>query len=250
MKLQKKKDFLARHLDLLSEAALANYAESFSIEYTHNSTAIEGNTLSLMETKLLLDDRLSVGGKQLREIYEVVNHNKAFQYIEDCIAKGAPMDEKTVKDIHAILMENIMQGGIYRSVDVYISGAQHTPPSPNEMYRQIKQFYMDLSAKSGIDPIELAAWAHAEFVKIHPFVDGNGRTARLIMNYQLMQGGYLPISIAKENRMNYFDCLEQYALQGDLKPFGELIAELEEARLDSYIKAIEQTSGLMFEPEK
>lgn len=250
MNLQKKKDFLAKYRDLLSEAALTNYAESFSIEYTHNSTAIEGNTLSLMETKLLLDDRLSVGGKQLREIYEVVNHNKAFNYIEACIAKGDPLDEKTVKDIHAVLMENIMQGGIYRSVDVYISGAQHTPPSPNEMYRQIKQFYMDLSVKSGIEPIELAAWTHAEFVRIHPFVDGNGRTARLIMNYQLMRGGYLPISIAKEDRMKYFDCLEQYALHGNLKPFEGLVAELEETRLDSYIKAIEQTSGIMFEPEK
>lgn len=247
MNLQKKKDFLAQHRDLLPEAALTNYAESFSIEYTHNSTAIEGNTLSLMETKLLLDDRLSVGGKQLREIYEVVNHNKAFKYIGECIAKGAPLDERTVKDIHAILMDNIIQGGIYRNVDVYISGAQHTPPSPNEMYRQIKQFYMDLSEKSGTEPIELAAWTHAEFVKIHPFVDGNGRTARLIMNYQLMLGGYLPVSIAKEDRLKYFDCLEQYALQGDLRPFAELIAELEEVRLDNYIKAIEQTSGLMFE---
>ncbi len=244
--LQKKKAFLDQHRDSLPEAAMTNYAENFSIEYTHNSTAIEGNTLSLMETKLLLDDQLSVGGKQLREIYEVVNHNKAFEYVGSCIAKGTPLDEKIVKDIHAILMENIMQGGIYRDVDVYISGAQHTPPSPNEMYRQIKGFYMDLSEKSGIEPIKLAAWTHAEFVRIHPFVDGNGRTARLIMNYQLMLGGYLPVSIAKGDRLKYFDCLEQYALQGNLGPFEELIAELEETRLDAYINAIEQACGLTF----
>ena len=108
---------------------------AFEIEYTHNSTAIEGNTLSLMETKLLLEDQVSIGGKELREIYEVINHKKAFDYVKRRITEGKPLDENAVKDIHALLMENITAGGIYRNVDVYISGARHTPPSPNEMYR-------------------------------------------------------------------------------------------------------------------
>lgn len=236
--LEQKRDFVNDNIQKLPKAALDNYAAAFEIEYTHNSTAIEGNTLSLMETKLLIEDKLSVGGKNLREIYEVVNHNKAFAYVSKRIKDGSPLDENTIKDIHALLMENIMVGGIYRNVDVYISGALHTPPTPNEMYRQIKNFYIDLQIKNDLEPLELAAWTHAEFVRIHPFVDGNGRTSRLIMNYQLIAGGYLPISVPKEDRLKYFECLEKYAVQGDLEPFMDFILTLEEQRLDFYIEAI------------
>ena len=188
-----------------------------------------------------MEDQISVGGKRLREIYEIVNHNKTYQYVKLCINEGKPLNEKRVKDMHAILMENIMIGGIYRNVDVYISGARHTPPSPNEAYKQVENFYVDLSDKKAkMNEIELAAWTHAEFVKIHPFVDGNGRTSRLIMNYQLMAHDFLPISIAKESRLEYFEALESYAVDADLIPFVDFIAALEEQRLNLYIKAIEQ----------
>lgn len=235
-----KKEFYQKNKNTLSDFAVQNYEQAFEIEYTHNSTAIEGNTLSLIETKVLLEDKISIGGKNLREIYEVVNHNKAFQYVKGCIAEAKPLDENRVKDIHAILMENIMIGGVYRNLDVYISGAKHTPPSPNEAYKQVKNFYADLLFKSEMNAIELAAWTHAEFVKIHPFIDGNGRTSRLIMNYQLMANGFLPISIAKESRLEYFNALESYAVDNDLKPFADFIAALEEQKLDFYIGAIEQ----------
>ncbi|HEY8910256.1 MAG TPA: Fic family protein [Desulfosporosinus sp.] len=238
--LLRKKEFYQRHNNVLSDFIMQNYNKAFEIEYTHNSTAIEGNTLSLMETKVLLEDQISVGGKRLREIYEIVNHNKAYQYVKSYINEGESLDEKMVKDMHAILMENIMIGGIYRNVDVYISGARHTPPSPNEAYNQVKNFYADLPNKTDMNGIELAAWTHAEFVKIHPFVDGNGRTSRLIMNYQLMVHGFLPISIAKESRLDYFEALESYAVEADLKPFIDIIAALEEQRLNLYIRAIEQ----------
>jgi len=109
-----------------------------------------------------------------------------------------------------------MVGGIYRNVDVYISGARHTPLSPNEAYQQVKSFYADLPYRTEMNGIEFAAWTHAEFVKIHPFVDGNGRTSRLIMNYQLMVHGFLPVSIAKESRLEYFEALESYAVDADL----------------------------------
>lgn len=238
--LQLKKEFYQRYKNTLSDFAVQNYEQAFEIEYTHNSTAIEGNTLSLIETKVLLEDKISIGGKQLREIYEIINHNKAYQYIKGCIKDGQPLEENRVKDIHAILMENIMIGGIYRNIDGYISGARHTPPSPTEAYRQVKNFYLDLACKTEMNAIELAAWTHAEFVKIHPYVDGNGRTSRLIMNYQLMVNGFLPISIVKESRFEYFDALESYAVDGDLKPFTYLIAALEEEKLEFYIRAIEQ----------
>ncbi|MCM1544309.1 MAG: Fic family protein [Ruminococcus sp.] len=239
--LEIKRDFIKSNFHLLAKEIYENYASAFEVEYTHNSTAIEGNTLTLMETKLLLEDKLSVGGKKLREIYEVVNHKKAFGYVKQCIAEQKTLDENIVKDIHSMLMDNIMVGGIYRNVDVYISGARHTPPTPNEMYRQIKAFYFDLSGNSP-DAIHLAAWTHAEFVKIHPFVDGNGRTARLIMNYQLMKHGFFAISIAKEDRLAYFEKLEAYALDGNIEPFAQFIGELEENQLDLYINAINQAT--------
>lgn len=122
-------------------------------------------------------------------------------------------------------------GGIYRNVDVYISCAQHTLPPPSEMYRQVKDFYGDLLWKENqLNPIEFAAWTHAEFVRIHPFPDGNGRTSRL-----LMAGGFLPVSIAKENSLEYFNILEAYAVEGDLNPFADMVAALEEQQLDRYL---------------
>jgi len=205
--------------DSIPELTLQSYENAFEIEYTHNSTAIEGNTLTLMETKVLLEEGISIGGKQLRELYEAVNHQKAYRYVKECIAKELPLNEKIIKDIH-----------------VYISGAQHTPPSPGDMYRQVKDFYADLAWKgSELNQMELAAWIHAEFVRIHPFPDGNGRTSRLLMNYQLMANGFPPISIAKENRLEYFNALEDYAVQGNLTPFAEMVANLTEHQLDCYL---------------
>lgn len=221
--------------DTLHEVTIESYNEAFEVEFAHNSTAIEGNTLTLMETKVILEDGISIGGKALREIYEVVNHKKAFRYVKQCIKEGLPLDEKIVKDIHALVMENIIIDGIYRNEEVVISGASHIPPARNEMYIQIKNFFADLMYKKDLNPIELAAWTHAEFVRIHPFQDSNGRTSRLIMNYQLMSYGFLPISIAKENRLDYYNALDKYAAEGILDDFTNMIAELEEAQLDKYI---------------
>ena len=223
----------------IDNITLSSYEKDFELTFTHNSTAIEGNTLTLMETKVVLEDGISVGGKELREIYEVVNHKKAYRYVKRCIAEGKPLSETIVKDIHAILTENIIIGGIYRNQEVRISGAGHTPPAGNEMYRQIKDFYSDLDwKKKALNPIEYAAWTHAEFVRIHPFIDGNGRTSRLIMNYQLMAAKFLPVSIAKENRLDYYNALEEYAVNKNLVPFTELIATLEDERLNAYIRLI------------
>ena len=239
IRLTQKRDYYQTHKNRISSVIINNYDTNFEIIYAHNSTAIEGNTLSLMETKLLLEDKLSVGGKELREVYEVINHNKAYHYVRSCINAGKQLDEGIVKELHAILMDNIMVGGVYRNVEVRITGAQHSPPAPSDAYQQIKFFFMDMPGKAnGLNPIEFAAWTHAEFVRIHPFVDGNGRTSRLIMNYQLMSAGFLPISIAKENRLSYFEALEKYAIDGDLQPFAEMIADLAEEQLDQYIAAI------------
>ena len=234
-RLLQKKEQLRQIRKYIPKEALESFDKSFDVEYAHNSTAIEGNTLTLVQTKAILEDGLSVGGKTLREIYEVANHAKAFAYVKKRVEEGLPLDEVSMKDIHALLMENILTGGVYRSVEVRISGAGFKPPAPNEMYWQVKNFFQDLPYRTDLNPIELAAWTHAEFVKIHPFVDGNGRTSRMLMNYQLMAEGFLPISIAKEDRVEYFEALEAYAVDGSLVPFAEMVAALEEVRLDEYL---------------
>jgi Fic family protein len=241
--LNSKREYYRAHKHLLPPEAVRNYEAAFRVEYTHNSTAIEGNTLSLIETKLILEDKLSVGGKELREIYEITNHAKAFDYARKCVAEGKPLDEDTVKDIHQILTENIFPGGIYRNLGVRITGAGFRPPPPHEMYAQIKAFFAELPYKSDMPDIEIAAWIHAEFVCIHPFVDGNGRTARMIMNYRLMSDGWLPVSVPKEERLRYFESLETYAVGGDMQPFAAFVAALENAELDRMIEMIRQVQG-------
>ena len=237
--IQKRDQYQKKRLSI-PEYTLQTFEQAFEIEYTHHSTAIEGNTLTLMETKVLLEDGISIGGKQLRELYEAVNHQKAYRYVKQCIGQGMPLDEKIVKDIHAMLMDHIFTGGIYRDMDVYISGAQHTPPSPGQMYQQIKDFYSDLEWKGNqLNLIEFAAWTHAEFVRIHPFPDDNGRTSRLIMNYQLLANGFPAVSIAKEDRLEYFKTLETYAVEGNIKPFADMVAQLVEQQLDRYLKMAE-----------
>ena len=233
-----KKERYEQSKSKIDSITLSTYEKDFELRFTYNSTAIEGNTLTLVETKVLLEDGVSVGGKELREIYEVVNHKKAYDYVKKCIAQNKSLTEDIVKDLHMILTENIIAGGIYRNQEVRISGAGFTPPAGNEMYIQIKAFYEEVDNKAGLNPIELAAWTHAEFVRIHPFIDGNGRTSRLLMNYQLMLHDFLPVSVDKENRLDYYNALECYAVHKDLNPFADFIAELEEKQLDEYLKLI------------
>ena len=241
IKLLEKKKFYHKNKNRLSKEVAEKISKSFDIDFTYNSTTIEGNTLTLIETKAVIEDKISIGGKTLREIYEKVNHNKAFDYVKQSIEKSEELNEEKVKDIHEILTENIIQGGIYRNTDVAITGATHTPPTPNEMYNQLKFFYEDLNANQiKMNSIELAAWTHAEFVRIHPFIDGNGRTSRLIMNYQLMKNGFLPISIQVKDRLEYYNALDIYATKRELTPFYNFIFNLEEKRLDEVNKIVRQ----------
>lgn len=241
VELSKKKQFYNKYKDKLPIEIKKKIEKAFDIDFTYNSTTIEGNTLTLIETKTVIEDNISIGGKKLREIYEVINHDMAFDYVKKCIENKEVLDEEKVKNIHEILMKNIMQGGIYRNTDVTITGANHTPPTPNEMYNQLRFFYDDLQENASImEDIEFATWTHSEFVKIHPFQDGNGRTSRLLMNYQLMQTGYLPISIKVKDRLEYYNVLDIYATTNNIKPFKDFIEKLEEDRLDEINKIIKQ----------
>ena len=206
---------------------------AFVVEYTHNSTAIEGNTLTLVETKVVLEDKLSVPGKELREIYETVNHEKAYQYVKKLIKEKVPLSMKTVKDLHEILVQNIFQGGVFRDHNVRITGAGHRPPEPEQMFCDLQKFFADIPLNNKkMNGLEMAAWLHAELVKIHPFPDGNGRICRLIMNYQLLASGLFAVSINKNDKLDYYQALEEYAIKNNLQPFIELVSRCEKERLE------------------
>jgi Fic family protein len=145
------------------------------------------------------------------------------------------LDEDVIKDIHHLLMENIMPGGIYRDCDARITGSKHKPPSANEAFYRMKSFVADLYAEDAGSAVYFAARTHAEFVNIHPFADGNGRTARLLMNFRLMEGGFMPITIMPESRLIYYDALEAYDLEGDLFPLTEMIFLWERDRLEEFL---------------
>jgi Fic family protein len=239
--LQEKFLYYQEHKDKIHPLVLQKMEAAFSVENTHTSTAIEGNTLSLMETSLVLQEGISVGGKKLREIFEVVNHDKAYRFVQESIAQGLCLSLNLAKKIHALLMENILIGGIFRNETVRIVGAKHKPPFPFKMYEDLKFFEQDLPSKAeSLSPIALAAWTHAEFVRIHPFIDGNGRTSRLLMNFQLLKKGYPAVAFPVESKAEYFDTLERYALTGEIEPFTLFISKFVEARLDEYIEVIEQ----------
>jgi len=242
-KIDKKLNFYQKHKSILKNdiAFIKNFEENFAIRYTHESTSIEGNTLTLRETRDVLIHNKSIANKDLRELYEVINHKVAFQYLIKQLSKNKLLDSEIANELHKRVMERIQKGGIYRTAPVYITGSKNDLPHYQDVPRLMKEFYENMQGKAAsLHPIEYACWTHATFVNIHPFSDGNGRTARLMMNYQLMSSGYLPVSIPTETRTTYCKVLDQYQTTGDrkdLEPFIKMVVDLEEKQLDIIIEA-------------
>lgn len=227
----------------LPSAAVRNLKEVYRVEWTYNSNAIEGNTLSLIETKVVLEDGLTIGGKRLQEHFEVINHSDAIDFVENQVNHAGELDERTLKMIHQLILKNIddENAGVYRSINVRISGSQHTPPHflqvPQEMN---KLFTWYKKEKERLHPVELATLFHFKFVSIHPFADGNGRTARLLMNLILMSHGFPPAIVKAEDsqRLHYYETLETASVQNNTLPFIELISTCVEESLRNYLSAI------------
>lgn len=211
------------------------------LDWTYNSNAIEGNTLTLIETKVVLEG-ITIGGKRLREHLEVINHKDAIVYVEAIVQRGEELSEWQIKNIHRLVLKGIddENAGQYRNQNVIISGAKHTPPDylvlKDDMMKFI-EWYNSEEAKT-MHPVERAAIVHGEFVKIHPFVDGNGRTARLLLNLELMKNGYPPIVIKTEDRMIYYAALDEAHMTGEYAKFIELIESEVENSLDIYLRLI------------
>lgn len=223
----------------LPAAVLNRLRENIVIDWTYNSNAIEGNTLSIKETRLVLQEGLTIGRKSLIEHLEAINHRDAIDFVEDLAETDEPLGERTIREIHAIVLKEIdpKYAGRYRDIQVRIAGSTHTPPDPLHISRLMEKFAGQYLSKAHDHPIARAALAHFSLVDIHPFVDGNGRTARLLMNLILLQEGYFPAVILKNDRRKYYDALEK-AHRGKVDDFIILIARAMERTMYLYFEAI------------
>ena len=224
----------------LPKETLKSLEENFKLEWTYNSNAIEGNTLTLKETKVVLEG-ITIGGKTMREHLEAINHKEAIEFLEELVKDNNELSETDIKNIHAIVLKGIDNGnaGRYRTENVIISGASHIPPDavivPELMEKLIYRYD---EWKEKYHPIIVAALLHAEFVKIHPFIDGNGRTARLLMNFEVMKNGYPPIIIKNEERHKYYDALDIGALTGNYTDFVKMVTKQAKEMIELYLKII------------
>ena len=220
----------------LPPEVVANLHEDLVIRWTYNSNAIEGNTLTLKETKVALEG-ITIGGKSLREHFEAVNHREAILYVEELVTEDKPLTEWQIKSLHQLILAKIDDdnAGRYRTINVTISGAEHRPPDHlvvvDEMARFIKWYEGEAQ---GLHPVERAARIHADFVKIHPFADGNGRTARLLTNLELMKAGYPPAVLPVEKRLVYYEALDRAHTEGDYEAFFDLIGEVVVGSFEPY----------------
>ena len=229
----------------LPKAALHKIEEALAIEYTYESNRIEGNTLTLQETALVIEEGLTIGGKSLREHLEAINHNEAIAFIKDIAQGEEPITERTILQIHALILRGIdrQNAGRYRTVPVLISGSRHVPPQPYLIEKQMEDFLLRFREmeSEGIHPVDIAAYLHDELVRIHPFIDGNGRTSRLLMNLYLLRHGYVMVLLKgdAESKLAYYKALETSHVDKNPAPFRQLVEEAELAALQRYIDIIE-----------
>ena len=221
----------------LTEGEVARLNEEFAVEYTYNSNAIEGNTLTLRETDMVLRG-LTIDQKPLKDHMEAVGHKEAFDFVRELVQSNVPMSERVIQQIHyLVLADKRDDRGVYRRVPVRIMGAQHEPVQPYLIQPRMEQLMLRY-AESAEHIVTKLARFHIEFEGIHPFIDGNGRTGRLLVNLELMKAGYPPIDIKFTDRMAYYKAFDEYHVHGDLAPMEKLLAGYINARLEQYLNML------------
>ncbi len=226
----------------LPKSAVQKLKEKFQIEMTYNSNAIEGNSLTLKETFLVINEGITVKGKPLKDHLEAKDHHAALKYLYNLIDKDKKhtVSEVLIRNLHQIIIQETDKewAGRYRNANVIIGGAKHTPPNALQVPQKMQDLISWLkSQKDKMNIVELSALLHHKLVHIHPFFDGNGRTARLTMNLLLMQAGYPLVIILKNDRKKYYDVLDK-ADGGKYEPLVKFIAQSIERSLDIYLKTL------------
>ena len=241
-KMLKEIDKYKNRLDQVRHMGSAKFSEAYEVEYTYHSNRIEGNTLTLQETERVINHGITVSGKSMREHLEAINHYEAIAMVQEFITNKKPLTERFLLDIHALVLRGIDKhyAGRYRDVQVRIGGSEHIPPNamvvPQKMEELFDWYYKNLN----MHPVLLSAEMHERLVSIHPFIDGNGRTSRLLMNLILLQHGYVIANLKgdKEHRFRYYDCLES-ARSDHKESFLMLIAETELRCIKEYVSLLE-----------
>ena len=235
-------DNLKKELDNkrpIPKDTLRTLQEKINLEWTYNSNGIEGNTLTLRETQVVLEG-ITVGGKSIKEHLEAINHEHAILFLNDLVKDDDPITEWNIKNIHTLILKEIddENAGRYRSENVTIKGATHIPPDFVKVPELMEKLILNYKTWNKYHPIIQATLLHGELVKIHPFVDGNGRTSRLIMNLDLMKHGFNPVIIKKENRLQYYEALDKAHTTQDYTDFIKLINGLEIEMLKKYLELL------------
>ncbi len=216
--------------------------EALELEYTFESNRIEGNTLNLRETDLIVNQGLTISGKSMREHLEVINHKEAIDYIKLLIDKKSEFNEYELLTIHNLILRGINPeyAGKYRNVQVMIQGSLHTPTQAFMVSKEMEDYFIWYSRNKNLHPVILAAELHERLVTIHPFIDGNGRTSRLIMNLFLLKHGFVIANIKGDydTRMKYYQTLENAQTNNDKNSFIEFIAKVELESLKRYISIL------------
>ena len=237
--IEQKKERLSS-LRPLTTGELERLREEFMVDFTYNSNAIEGNTLTLKETAMVLEG-VTIDQKPLKDHLEAVGHRDAFLYIEDIAKQELPLSESVIKNIHSlVLMDKPEDKGVFRKIPVRIMGAYTEPVQPYMIEPKITELLaVNEERKEAMNTIERIARFHLEFEGIHPFIDGNGRTGRLIMNLDLIRCGFPPINVKFTDRKKYYDAFDSYYRDGDATVMTDLIAEYVNEQLDKYLTIIQ-----------
>lgn len=224
----------------LTQGELERLNKEFTVEFTYNSNAIEGNTLTLQETAMVLEG-ITIDQKPLKDHLEAVGHKDAFLYVQSIVGSKEPITEFVIKNIHSLVLMNRPEDkGVYRRVPVRIIGACKDPVQPYMIEPKITELLSENEKrKNTMNIIERIARFHLEFENIHPFIDGNGRTGRLLMNFELMQNGYPPINVKFTDRKRYYDAFDSYSRNQNAKPMINLIAQYVTEKLEQYLEIIE-----------
>lgn len=222
----------------LTAGEVARLNEEFIVEYTYNSNAIEGNTLTLRETDLVLRG-LTIDSKPMKDHMEAVGHKEAFDFVSELVKDNVPISEGIIKQIHYLVLADKREDrGVYRRVPVRIMGAQHEPVQPYLIKPKMEQLLYDFAASTEHIVTKLARF-HIEFEGIHPFIDGNGRTGRLLVNLELMKSGFPPIDIKFTDRIAYYNAFDEYYVKHNLSLMENLFAGYINARLDMYLDMLQ-----------
>lgn len=235
--IEKKKKILDS-LRPLTQGELERLTQEFLVEYTYNSNAIEGNTLTLRETDLVLRG-LTIDKKPLKDHLEAVGHKEAFDYMCTLVSQKEKLSESVIKQIHSLVLADKPQDrGVYRRVEVNIMGAKHKTAPPYLIEEKMQELINNYNESDDGNFIKKLAKFHIDFEAIHPFIDGNGRTGRLLVNFELMKRGYPPINIKYSNRKAYYDAFDAYHEYGNLTPMENIFAESLLDRIDKYLNIL------------